>query len=176
MSDNGHNRRHIDFADFSLYHERLLVKGAERVPLTPRVLDMLIMLVEHEGELVSKEMLLETLWGGNYVEEGNISRAISTLRKSLGSQANGSDFIETVPKLGYRFIAPVDESSKVTEQPDAFPKERSPSKYLWMLAAAMLIAGAGAVWYFAFRSSGPVTSGGWTNLTNSLAEVGTCVW
>src|SRR4051812_26145662 len=104
MDENGHNPRCFEFVDFQLFpHSRLLIKNAERVPLTPRVLDLLIVQVENRGELVSKETLIETVWADSFVEEGNLNRTISTLRKNLGSQSNGSDLIETVPKLGYRF-------------------------------------------------------------------------
>ncbi|MFZ1700761.1 MAG: winged helix-turn-helix domain-containing protein [Pyrinomonadaceae bacterium] len=110
MNNNGHHRRHFEFAEFRLYpHERLLTRNEKRVALTPRILDLLIILVEHDGELVTKEQLLDSIWTDNFVEEGNVSRAVSTLRKNLGHQLNGSDFIETVPKLGYRFIAPIAE-------------------------------------------------------------------
>ncbi|MEQ1765160.1 MAG: winged helix-turn-helix domain-containing protein [Pyrinomonadaceae bacterium] len=112
MNNNGHHRRHFEFAEYRLNpHERLLTKNEKRVALTPRILDLLIVLVEHDGELVTKEALLDSIWADNFVEEGNISRAVSTLRKNLGTQANGSDFIETVPKLGYRFVAPVVEGT-----------------------------------------------------------------
>src|SRR5437764_65735 len=111
MGENGHNPRCFEFVDFQLFPQsRLLIRNEERVPLTPRVLDLLIVLVEHRGELVSKEALIENVWADSFVEEGNLNRTISTLRKKLGSQLNGGDLIETVPKLGYRFIAPVRET------------------------------------------------------------------
>jgi Tol biopolymer transport system component/DNA-binding winged helix-turn-helix (wHTH) protein len=108
MKGNGLKRECLEFGSFRLYaEERLLLKAGHRIPLTPRVLDVLVVLVKHHGQIVSKETLLESVWPDSYVEEGNINRTVSTLRKNLGSQANGSNFIETVPKTGYRFIAPV---------------------------------------------------------------------
>lgn len=117
MNNNGHKLHHFEFSGYKLYpRERLLIKNDSRVRLTPRVLDLLLLLVEHSGELVTKDMLLKALWADSFVEEGNISRAVSTLRKNLGVQENGNDFIETVPKLGYRFIAPVQEAFDDSER------------------------------------------------------------
>ncbi|HKX83931.1 MAG TPA: winged helix-turn-helix domain-containing protein [Pyrinomonadaceae bacterium] len=108
MNEKGHFLPYFEFVNFTLYpEERLLLKNGERVPITPRVLDLLIVLVNSHGKLVKKEVLLESVWSDRFVGGGNINRAVCTLRKSLGVQPNGSDFIETVPKFGYRFIAPV---------------------------------------------------------------------
>ena len=108
MAESGFQKRCFGFGGFRLYpQQRLLEREGTRVPLTPRVFDLLLVLVEHAGDAVSKEDILTAVWPGSYVEEGNINRAISTLRKYLGKQANGGDFIETVSKLGYRFVAEV---------------------------------------------------------------------
>jgi TolB protein len=141
MSDNGHQRHCFEFADFRLYpHERLLTKNGKRVALTPRILDLLIVLVEHDGELIAKETLLDSVWEDRFVEEGNLSRAVSTLRKKLGTQSNGSDFIETVPKLGYRFIAPVGEVLNDPVVSVSPGKIRSESReYLFALGALAVV-------------------------------------
>lgn len=177
MNENGHHRHHFDFADFRLYpHERLLTKNETRVALTPRVLDLLIILVEREGELVSKEILLSSIWPESFVEESNISRAVSTLRKNLGVQSNGSDFIETVPKLGYRFIAPVEESFENISEPASFHKIEAKSKNLWLAGGLLLLVGAGIFLYLISLPAKPVAIGGLTNLTNSLAEDNLPAW
>lgn len=88
--------------------QRALRRSGERIALTPRVFDLLLILVEKAGEVATKEELLDSVWAETNVEEGNINRTVSTLRKHLGKQADGSDFIETVPKQGYRFIANID--------------------------------------------------------------------
>jgi len=134
MNENGHSRQCFEFVDFRLYpEERLLLKNGKRVPLTPRVLDLLQLLVVHHGKLVTKETILESIWTDTVVEEGNINRTISTIRKSLGIQPNGSDFIETVPKSGYRFIAPVQEISV------AYPGITTPSRRPWFLISGAVI-------------------------------------
>ncbi|CAN5332027.1 hypothetical protein BH10ACI2_BH10ACI2_02910 [soil metagenome] len=170
MSENGHKHLCFEFANFRLYpHERLLTKNADRVPLTPRVMDLLIVLVEHQGELVSKEALLEAVWAGSFVEEGNINRTISTLRKNLGSQSNGGDLIETVPKLGYRFIAPVKEISDEDINEPATLKRKRFGWPIWLVGCAS-IALLGIVIYYFVSSGGPVRRDGMVRLTNNLAE------
>ena len=91
-------------------NERLLRRGGLLVPLTPKAVETLIALVEGRGQLVSKEMLMARLWPGTFVEEANLSNQISLLRKALGDSTAEPRYIETVPKRGYRFVAPVVES------------------------------------------------------------------
>ena len=168
MSENGHKHLCYEFADFRLYpHERLLLRNAARVALTPRVMDLLIVLVEHQGELVTKETLFEAVWADSFVEEGNINRTISTLRKNLGSQSNGSDLIETVPKLGYRFIAPVEETSDNDANRDAALPQRSMRAWLIVVMGVVVV---GLAAYYFFVPGIAVTKDGMTRLTNNLAE------
>lgn len=87
--------------------ERLLLRDGRPVEMTPRAFDLLLALVSARGHLLEKEELLRTVWEGSFVEEGNVNRQISTLRRILGDAAGSGQFIETVPKRGYRFIAPV---------------------------------------------------------------------
>lgn len=87
--------------------ERLLLRDQEIVPLTPKVFDMLLTLVESSGEVVSKDFLMKKVWPDTFVEEGNLTQNISLLRKALGEGQNGHQYIETVARRGYRFIAPV---------------------------------------------------------------------
>jgi Tol biopolymer transport system component/DNA-binding winged helix-turn-helix (wHTH) protein len=84
---------------------RTLTHGCEPVPLAPKTFDLLALMVENEGRLLSKSELMQTLWCDVFVEEGNLTYQVSTLRKALG--AEGAPWIETVPKSGYRFRAPV---------------------------------------------------------------------
>src|SRR6266404_1306587 len=89
--------------------ERLLLRGGEVVPLTPKVFDVLALLVERNGHLLEREELLSAVWTDSFVEEANLTVSISALRKALGEQAGGQQYIETVPKRGYRFVASVRE-------------------------------------------------------------------
>src|SRR5204862_7319784 len=104
--------------------ERRLESSGKRVRLTPRLTDLLILMLDHEGEVVTKEMILQTLWPNSFVEENNINQAVSALRKALGKGANGGQFIETVPKLGFRFLAPVSLSEEEVDQRSGASKNR----------------------------------------------------
>jgi pimeloyl-ACP methyl ester carboxylesterase/DNA-binding winged helix-turn-helix (wHTH) protein len=108
-----------------LREHRLLRRGA-RVPITGKAFQTLRVLVEARGNLVSKQDLMTAVWPETTVEENNLDRNISTLRKALGEQSNGRPFIETVPRVGYRFLAPVTETNSASP-PLAPPLEISPS-------------------------------------------------
>src|SRR5712675_280132 len=96
------------FGDFVLVpQERLLLRGGVPVPLTAKAFDLLAILVQRSGHLVSKDELFEEVWPNTTVQETNLTVNISALRKALGGGQNGSEFIQTVPGHGYRFVAPV---------------------------------------------------------------------
>src|ERR1041384_5359695 len=90
--------------------ERVLLREGELVPLTPKVFDILVTLVEHGGQVVSKDDLMKRVWPNTFVEEGNLTQNISLLRKALGETPGGVQFIETVPRRGYRFVAETNET------------------------------------------------------------------
>jgi TolB-like protein/Tfp pilus assembly protein PilF len=87
--------------------ERQLLRDGELVPLRPKVFDVLLVLVQHRGHLLSKDEMMKLVWPNTVVEEGNIGRNISTLRNALGERPGEHQFIETVPWRGYRFVAKV---------------------------------------------------------------------
>ena len=89
--------------------ERLLLRDGQAVPLAPKVFDLLLVLVERHGRLVEKEELMKSVWADSFVEEANLSVKMSALRKALGESPGEVQFIETVPKRGYRFVATVNE-------------------------------------------------------------------
>src|SRR3954466_13271454 len=86
---------------------RLLFRDAERVSLSPKAADVLLALVEREGQLLTKDELLKEVWRDTFVEEGNLARHIFLLRKTLGETSESVSYVETVPKRGYRFIGTV---------------------------------------------------------------------
>jgi TolB-like protein/DNA-binding winged helix-turn-helix (wHTH) protein/Flp pilus assembly protein TadD len=90
--------------------ERVLLREGELVPLTPKVFDILVTLVEHGGQVVAKDDLMKRVWPNTFVEEGNLTQNISLLRKALGESPGGVQFIETVPRRGYRFVAETNET------------------------------------------------------------------
>ena len=99
------------FYDFEIYRldpiEQLLWCNGVHVPLSPTLLQLLVALVESHGRLIEKEELLRSVWPDTFVEEGNLTRNISSLRRALGDEAKQPRFIETIPWRGYRFVAEV---------------------------------------------------------------------
>jgi len=87
--------------------ERVLLRGDELIVLPPKVFDTLWKLVKEEGRIVSKAELMEAIWANVIVEESNLSQNIYMLRRALGVDEHGKQFIETVPRRGYRFAVPV---------------------------------------------------------------------
>jgi Tol biopolymer transport system component/DNA-binding winged helix-turn-helix (wHTH) protein len=87
--------------------ERVLRRGDEVIVLPPKVFDTLWMLVKEEGRVVSKAELMDAVWANAIVEESNLSQNIYMLRRALGVDERGRQFIETVPRRGYRFAVPV---------------------------------------------------------------------
>ena len=103
-------RRIYEFGRFRLDgDEGVLLKEGRPAPLTPKVFDLLLLLVESSGHLVLKEEIMSRLWPESFVEEDNVNRNISTLRRALDDSPNNPSYIETVSKRGYRFVAAVAE-------------------------------------------------------------------
>jgi DNA-binding winged helix-turn-helix (wHTH) protein len=103
--------------------ERLLVTNGTAVSLAPRAFDLLVVLVEKNGSLVTKDDLLKLVWQDVCVEEGNVSYSVSLVRKALGDNAASPRYVATVSKLGYRFIAPVKRSIEPINSPPAIHTE-----------------------------------------------------
>src|SRR5438552_3186981 len=87
--------------------ERRLQRNGQPVPLTHKAFDTLLVLVLNHGHAVGKEELMQEVWPDAIVEEATLAQNISTVRKALGEDASGQQYIETVPKHGYRFVAAV---------------------------------------------------------------------
>jgi DNA-binding winged helix-turn-helix (wHTH) protein/Tol biopolymer transport system component len=85
----------------------LLLRDGSVVPLQPRALETLLALVRRHGEVVTKQELMESVWSDSFVEEGNLTQNIFVLRRELGKAAEGEDYIQTVPKRGYRMNVPI---------------------------------------------------------------------
>jgi DNA-binding winged helix-turn-helix (wHTH) protein/TolB-like protein/Flp pilus assembly protein TadD len=90
--------------------QRLLLRRGKPVPLAPKAVETLLFLVENSGRLVDKEELMKRVWPDTFVEEGNLTTNIHLLRKVLGKGSKGQEYIETIPRRGYRFTAEVKES------------------------------------------------------------------
>jgi Tol biopolymer transport system component/DNA-binding winged helix-turn-helix (wHTH) protein len=111
-------RQHLyEFGPYCLLpSERLLLRDGEQVTLTPKAFETLVALVERAGRLVEKDELLNEVWAGTTVEESNVAQNVFALRRVLGKSEDGSPYIETVPKRGYRFLPKVKVSEDRGEE------------------------------------------------------------
>ena len=110
-----------EFGEFRLDAEKhRLLREGEIVSLTPKAVETLRVLVERPGRLVERDELMNSVWGDVAVEDGNLTVTISMLRRALGEDGNVRKFIETVPRLGYKFVADV----RVVEEVPALVVER----------------------------------------------------
>src|SRR5580765_431841 len=104
------------FGPFHLdVRERRLSRGDEVIPLRLKVFETLLVLVRNAGRLVTKQELLDAVWPETTVEENNLNHNVSVLRKALGEKATGQQYIETVPRVGYRFAAAVEPAEPRTQ-------------------------------------------------------------
>src|SRR5438477_8974982 len=99
------------FYDFDVFRvdvsRRLLMRHCEPVPLTPKAFDILLVLVRNRGRVVEKDELMKLVWPNTVVEENNLTRNVSSLRKALEEGPTDRRFIVTIPGRGYQFAAEV---------------------------------------------------------------------
>src|SRR5688500_19470591 len=96
--------RSYEFGRFRVdAEERALLYDGSEVALTQKAFDVLLALVERGGHVVSKEELIRRVWSEQFVDEGNLTQNVYTLRKILAETEGGQQYIETVPRRGYRF-------------------------------------------------------------------------
>ena len=159
MSTSG--EQFYEFGDFRIdVANRLLFHDGQTLSLTPKTVETLIALVRSKGEVLNKDELLKTIWPDRVVEEGNLTQNIYLLRKTLGKAPDGKDYIETVPRRGYRFAGELRTTAVVPPGTNSSEQSRvrvSRSRWLW-LAGVVVIASA-VTGYFALsrtvKSSGP---------------------
>lgn len=101
-------RKSYSFGPFILNPaEKLLLRNGLNVSITPKAFDLLSVLIENHGHLLTKQELMDLIWPNSFVEEANLSVKMSELRRLLGEGPNENRYIETVPRRGYRFVAEV---------------------------------------------------------------------
>ncbi len=149
---------------------RRLWRGSQAIPLTSKTFDILLALVENSGRTVEKEELMDRVWADTFVEEGNLNRNISTLRRVLGDDGHQQRYIRTIPKHGYRFTAPVSEipiesgelvgnqtSVKLSVWEETVETgARSTSRLFFRFAVALVLVLIGAValaWFWGLRDN-----------------------
>jgi DNA-binding winged helix-turn-helix (wHTH) protein/tetratricopeptide (TPR) repeat protein/TolB-like protein len=94
---------------------RVLLRGGEPVPVTPKAFAILLVLLDNRGEVVSKEELIRQVWASAYVSDANLTQNISSLRKALGDRTGERRYVVTVPGQGYTFAAPVTEEAQADD-------------------------------------------------------------
>src|ERR1051325_5864275 len=95
----------------------LLLRGEESIPLSPKVFETLLYLVQHRGEVGKKDDIINSIWPDTFVEESNLAQNIFLLRRALGEEKNEHRYIVTIPGVGYRFVASVKEVAGTQTQP-----------------------------------------------------------
>ena len=171
MADTG-VRGAYRFGPFHLdARERRLSRGTDVIPLRLKVFDTLLVLVENAGRLVTKQELLDTVWPETSVEENNLNHNVSVLRRALGDQATGQQFIETVPRVGYRFVAPIEPIAAAQPSASASPPPARPRQEIRYCTTADNVRIA-----YGISGSGPplVKASNW--LTHLDFEWGSPIW
>ena len=133
---------------------RRLWRDDEIVPLTPKAFETLVVLVARAGQVVEKDEILKAVWPDTFVEDATLAQNISTLRKALGDTSDTPSYVATIPRRGYRFIAPMFEVAEVESAADtpapAAPEARSRMRYVAAATGAIaLLTG------FAWRAMRP---------------------
>jgi serine/threonine-protein kinase len=161
--------QNYEFGEFRIDAAKRLLKKEDNeiVPLTPKVFDLLLYLVQNNGKVIEKDELMTAVWTDSIVEENNLSQNISILRRILGEKRGEHIFIATVPGRGYKFVAEVSESrsqskdqaveasenqtSRVTN-PDSSPETQEPKtkdrKIFVFGALILLVAGVAFVYWW----------------------------
>jgi DNA-binding winged helix-turn-helix (wHTH) protein/TolB-like protein/Flp pilus assembly protein TadD len=119
-----------------------LLRDGAIVPLTPKTFDLLLVLVESQGRMLSKQELIKTLWPDSNVDDSNLTQQISMIRRALGETAGEARFVTTVPARGYRFTAPVARRSASVPVGNPFPVETEPVRKESRLSGWKWLAGA----------------------------------
>lgn len=119
--------------------------GLERVHIEPRTMEVLLALVERPAEVVPKQELIDAVWGEAFVSDEVLTHAIWDLRKAFGDHASDPEFIQTIPKKGYRLIAPVEEERQL-EQDDDRSRPHPLTRRIAPGLALLAVLGAAAIW------------------------------
>jgi len=154
-----------EFGPFQIDSQnRLLFRDGQPVPLKPKVIETLLLLVENSGRVLEKDELIEKLWPDTFVDEANLTQNIYVLRKALTTAADSTSYIETIPRRGYRFTGDVRKISAGTTVVEAETgttrTTRTGSRWMWVAVGVAVVAILGALGFrlLASRSRAPVSS------------------
>ena len=142
----------FEFGGFRLDEaERLLFREGSPVSLPPKAFEVLLVLVRRAGRLVERDEMMRAVWSGVHVTEGSLHQKISLLRRELGDESEPHRFIETMTKIGYRFVAPV---TVIRPSEQESPVVSTPGRR-WLIAAAAAVLLFIGGFLFAHRAAGP---------------------
>jgi DNA-binding winged helix-turn-helix (wHTH) protein/TolB-like protein len=151
-----------EFGDFVLDVGRLTLtrRGASEIPLTGKLYDALLYLLEHSDQALDKDTLLAAIWPGAVVEENSLTQVISTLRQLLGETRGEHRYIVTLPRKGYRFIAPVKRVADISPGveralPPALAASTPRRRWTPMLIALLLVLVSLVAWRWWLRPVPP---------------------
>jgi len=125
-----------------------LTSNGRTVHVRPKVMDLLAYLARHQGEVVAKDRLLDEVWGSEAISESALTRTVTELRQALGDNVEQPRMLETIPKRGYRLIAPVTLSGVTAEAPAARTIPRRVPAIARVAAVTTAVVALGAIlWY-----------------------------
>jgi DNA-binding winged helix-turn-helix (wHTH) protein/Flp pilus assembly protein TadD len=146
--------RTYEFGEFRLdASKRMLIRGGDEVHVSPKAIELLVLLVESGDRVVTRAEIMDRLWQDTFVEEGNINFHISNLRRALGQNGKPeSQYIRTVPRKGYKFIAELKQpSNAVADVPEQSPRtEPPPRRWQPLLFAGAITVAFGVVFAAVF--------------------------
>ena len=116
-----------------------LVSGQETRHLEPKAMDLLVFMMSRAPEVVSKNAIIDSVWEGRIISEGTLTNTIAELRRALGDDARHPRYVETIPKRGYRLVAPVEPLSSSTADDEQTPSRRSRTILVIAVAAVLLL-------------------------------------
>jgi TolB-like protein/DNA-binding winged helix-turn-helix (wHTH) protein/Tfp pilus assembly protein PilF len=135
-----------------------VTKGKQAIRLEPRVMDVLLYLVKHQGQVLPKDRILRHVWEDTFVADGVLIHAISELRKAFQDDPHDPSVIETLPKRGYRLIAPVVKTDRLQADGGALHRAKSPRRLVTWPALAVIFTGA--AWWLFFQADTPSAAPG----------------
>ena len=163
------NQHFYQFGPFRLDPiKRRLMRAEEVLRLTPKAFDLLVVLVEEQGRTVEKDELLERVWAGTIVEENNLNQNITALRKLLGDSRQESQYIATIPGVGYRFVAEVRKveltqrrsgaREEAAPPPPPPPRPRPVFRYALLILVPLVLVAIAYAWYRREKPAPPISS------------------
>lgn len=147
MGTEANLRKGFSLGDWEVLPDRSLIRdGSNEVRVEPLPMNVLVALAENQGEVLTKDDLVDRVWGGRAIADGPILRAISQVRRALGDDRSEPKYIENIPRIGYRLLVPVVPKEQPVEQPVQAPAPTLPVN--WMLGVVLFTAAGALAWFF----------------------------